>query len=141
MPFIMPFPWAWNWELENAPSFQTQMEKKFGVALELNCSASNIRKEVCGVLNSFLSFLKSFDKRKMHNMLVLMLDTKFKSSFNVFFHWSWSRSSNCWAIWYNVIISYVHEMLLSLASIDRILIMVLLTKKWMMTIVWIFLKW
>jgi hypothetical protein len=63
------------------------MEKKFGVALELNCLASNIKKEVSGVVNSFLSFLKKFDKRKTHNMLVLMLDTKFKSSFNVFFHW------------------------------------------------------
>jgi hypothetical protein len=40
--------------------------------------ASNIRKEVCEVLNSFLSFLKKFDKRT-HNMLVLMLDTRLKS--------------------------------------------------------------
>ncbi len=50
----------------------------FIVALELICLASNVRKEVCGVLNSFLSFWKKFDKRT-HNMLALMLDTRLKS--------------------------------------------------------------
>ncbi len=54
------------------------MEEDFSVALELIWLAFNIRKEVCGVLNSFLSFLKKFDK-KTHNMLVLMLDTRLKS--------------------------------------------------------------
>jgi hypothetical protein len=46
----------------NAPSFQTLMEEDFGVALELICLTSNIRKEVCGVLDNFLSFLKKFDE-------------------------------------------------------------------------------
>jgi hypothetical protein len=64
-------------EPKNAPSFQTLMEKDFGVALELTSMASNIRKEVCGVLDSFFSFLKKFDERKTHNMLVLMLDSRF----------------------------------------------------------------
>ncbi len=45
-------------ELENAPSFQTLMEKDYNVAIELICLTSNIRKEVCIVLDSFLSFLK-----------------------------------------------------------------------------------
>jgi len=49
------------------------------VALELICLASNIRKEVCGVVDSFFSFLKKFDERKSHNMLILMLDLRFKS--------------------------------------------------------------
>jgi hypothetical protein len=40
-------------KLENAPSFQTLMEEDFGVALELICLVSNIRKKVCGILNSF----------------------------------------------------------------------------------------
>jgi hypothetical protein len=40
-------------KLENAPSFQTLMEEDSGVALELIYLVSNIRKEVCGVLNSF----------------------------------------------------------------------------------------
>ncbi len=50
------------------------MEEDFSVALELICLASNIRKEVCGVLDNFLSFLKKFDEWKAHNMLVLMLN-------------------------------------------------------------------
>jgi len=54
------------------------MEEDFSVALELIWLAFNIRKEVCGVLNNFLSFLKKFDKRT-HNMLALMLDTRLKS--------------------------------------------------------------
>jgi hypothetical protein len=66
-------------ELENAPSFQTLMEEDFGVALELICLVSNIRKEDCEVVDRFLSFLKKFDERKAHNMLALMLDPRFKS--------------------------------------------------------------
>jgi hypothetical protein len=54
------------------------MEEDFNVAFELICLASNIRKEVCGVINSFLSFLKKFDERKIHYMLALMLDTRLK---------------------------------------------------------------
>ncbi len=64
---------------KNAPSFQTLMQEDFGVALDLICLASNIRKEVCGILDSFLSFLYKFDERKTHNMLALMLDPKLKS--------------------------------------------------------------
>jgi hypothetical protein len=55
------------------------MEEDFGVALELICLASNIRKEVCGVLDRLLSFLKKFDERKTHNMLALMLNARIKS--------------------------------------------------------------
>jgi hypothetical protein len=49
------------------------------VALELICLASNIRKEVCGLLDSLFSFLKKFDEKKSHNMLILMLDLRFKN--------------------------------------------------------------
>jgi hypothetical protein len=59
-------------EQKNAPSFQTLVEEDFGVALELICLASNIRKEVCGILDIYLSFLKKFDERKTYNMLVLI---------------------------------------------------------------------
>jgi hypothetical protein len=55
------------------------MEEDFGVTLELICWASNIRKEVCGVLDIFLSFLKKFDEKKTHNMLAIMLDPRLKS--------------------------------------------------------------
>jgi hypothetical protein len=40
------------------------MEEDFGMALELICLVSNIRKEVCGVLNTVLSFLKNLMKEK-----------------------------------------------------------------------------
>ncbi len=49
------------------------------MALELICLASNIRKEVCGLLDSLFSFLKKFDEKKSHNMLILMLDLRFKN--------------------------------------------------------------
>jgi hypothetical protein len=55
------------------------MEEDYGVALELICLVFNIRKEVCGVLDSFLSFLKEIDERRTHNILALMLDPRFKS--------------------------------------------------------------
>jgi hypothetical protein len=44
MPFILLFPWTEK-NQQNAPSFQTLMEKDFGVALELICLASNIKKK------------------------------------------------------------------------------------------------
>jgi hypothetical protein len=53
------------------------MEEDTGVALELICLASNIRKYFYGVPNNFLSFLKNFDERKTHHMLALMLDLWF----------------------------------------------------------------
>jgi hypothetical protein len=61
------------------------MEEDFNVTPKLICLACNIRKEVCGVLDSFLSFLKKFDERKTHNMLALMLDPIFKS-FHLMFY-------------------------------------------------------
>jgi hypothetical protein len=65
---------------KNAPSFQTLMEEDFGVALELICLTFNITKEVCGVLDIFLSFLKKIDELKAHNMLTLiLLDPRLKS--------------------------------------------------------------
>jgi hypothetical protein len=46
---------------------------------ELFLLASNIKREVINVLDSFLSFLKVYDKRKAHNMIFLMLDLRYKS--------------------------------------------------------------
>jgi hypothetical protein len=39
-------------------------EDEPSLAKKLALLASNIRKEVCGVLDSFLSFLKTYEKRK-----------------------------------------------------------------------------
>jgi len=63
-------------EPKNAPSFQNLKEEDSSVALELTSLASNIRKEVCGIVDSFFSF-KKFDERKINNMLVLMLESRF----------------------------------------------------------------
>jgi hypothetical protein len=41
--------------------------------------ASSIKKEVVQILDSFISFLKKYGKKKSHNMLSLMLDTKLKT--------------------------------------------------------------
>jgi hypothetical protein len=54
------------------------------VAFQCICLVSNIRKEAYEVFDSFFSFLKKFDERKTHNMLVLMLDPRFKSLHLVF---------------------------------------------------------
>jgi hypothetical protein len=51
------------------------MDDDFAITLELFWFASNIKKEVCGILDSFLSFLKKYEERKFHNMLSLMLDS------------------------------------------------------------------
>jgi hypothetical protein len=48
------------------------------VSDELFLLAFNIRREVINMLDSFLSFLKVYDKRKTHNMISLMLDPKYK---------------------------------------------------------------
>ncbi len=123
---------------ENTSSFQTLMEEDFGVALELICLASNIRREVCGVLDNFLSFLKRFNERKTHNVLVLMLDPKLKSLHLV------SSSIGCDQGVAIVVEQYdtmsLYPMFMKCYYQSHPL-MVLLTRKWMMTIVWIFFKW
>jgi hypothetical protein len=52
--------------------------------IELLLLAFNIKKEVWGVLDFFLSFFKSYEKKKTQNMLSLMLDPKFKTFHLVF---------------------------------------------------------
>jgi len=47
--------------------------------IELRTFALNIKKEVCGVIDSFLSFFTKCDEMKAHNMLSFILDSKFKS--------------------------------------------------------------
>jgi hypothetical protein len=55
------------------------MKENFGMALELICLMSNIRNEVWWVLNSFFFLFENLMKEKTHNMLVLMLNPKFKN--------------------------------------------------------------
>jgi hypothetical protein len=51
----------------------------FVVALELSLFAFNVRREICGVLDVFLSFFKKYEENKTHNMLSFMLNLRFKS--------------------------------------------------------------
>jgi hypothetical protein len=55
------------------------MDDEAAIILELSLFASNIKKEICGVFDSFLPFLKKYEKKKANNMLSLMLDLRFKS--------------------------------------------------------------
>jgi hypothetical protein len=50
----------------------------FGLNIELGTFATNIKKEIIGVIDYFLSFLTRYSKRITHDMLALMLDPKFK---------------------------------------------------------------
>jgi hypothetical protein len=53
------------------------MDDNYNVAFELSLFASNIKKKVCGVSDSFLSFPKKYDERKIHIMFFLMLNSQF----------------------------------------------------------------
>jgi hypothetical protein len=55
------------------------MEDKPSLAEELALLACNIRKEVCVVLDSFLSFLRTYEEKNTHNMVFLILDPRFKN--------------------------------------------------------------
>jgi hypothetical protein len=58
--------------------------KEFGMTtfianlMEDDMIVSNIKKQVCDVLNGFLSFLTKYKKKKTHNMLSLMFKPKLK---------------------------------------------------------------
>jgi hypothetical protein len=56
------------------------MKEDENVVYEFSCLASNITKEVIQVLDFFLSFLNKYEERKVHNMLPLMLDPRFKTN-------------------------------------------------------------
>jgi hypothetical protein len=51
----------------------------FGLNIELGAFAKNIKKEVIGVIDFFLTFLTKYNEKRMHNMLALLLDFKFES--------------------------------------------------------------
>jgi hypothetical protein len=57
--------------------FGNLMKDEYVTTNELALLAFNIRKEFCGVLDSFLSFKKKYEEKKSHNMVSLMLDLKF----------------------------------------------------------------
>ncbi len=63
---------------------QNLIEEESIIIDELTSFASNIRKEVCVVIEFFFSFLRKFEKNKACNVLSLMLNPKFKNFCLVF---------------------------------------------------------
>jgi hypothetical protein len=55
------------------------MEDDVNVVFELSMFTFNIKKLVCGVLDSFFSFLMKYEEKHIHNMLSLMLNPRLKS--------------------------------------------------------------
>jgi hypothetical protein len=67
-------------EINDPFALNNLMEDYLGVDLEfINRFTMNMKKEVCGVIDSFFSFLTKYDERRAHNILSLMLDCKYKS--------------------------------------------------------------
>jgi len=54
------------------------IDDDYRIVFELFSFASNIKRKVCGALNSFLSLKKKIEKRKTHNMF-FMLDPNSKT--------------------------------------------------------------
>jgi hypothetical protein len=65
-------------EMHLRPSFESLMNDDTKLFLELTTLISNNKSKVFGVLDSFLSFLKTYEKKKTH-MLSLMFDPRFKN--------------------------------------------------------------
>ncbi len=51
-------------EIINPFALVSLIDDDFGIAFELSLFASNIRREICGVLDSFFSFKKKLKKEK-----------------------------------------------------------------------------
>jgi hypothetical protein len=66
-------------EVTNQPSQVNLIDDDFSMILELSLFAFNIKREVCDVLKSLKKKKKRFEERKVHNMLSLMLNLRFKS--------------------------------------------------------------
>jgi len=99
-------------------TFDNLMKEDGNVIYQLSCVTSNIKKEV-QVLDFFISFLKTYEKRKPHNMLSLMSDLRFKTFCLV----SSLISCDQGKVFVEehdqkIFISYVFKMLLSFACID-----------------------
>jgi hypothetical protein len=55
------------------------MEDDMSMNLELPMFSSNVREQVCDILDGFLLFLMKYEKKKTHNILFLMLNPRFKN--------------------------------------------------------------
>jgi len=66
-------------EFKMTPFMVNLIEDGMAMVLELFMFAFNTRKQVCAILDCFLSFLKKYENKKTHNMLILMLNPRFES--------------------------------------------------------------
>jgi hypothetical protein len=66
-------------EMHLKPFFESFMDDDNRLFLKLTIFASNIKLKLFGVLDSFLSFLRTYEEKKTHNMLSLILHVRFKS--------------------------------------------------------------
>jgi hypothetical protein len=60
------------------PILDVSIDDGLGFDIELGSLAGNIKKEVCGVIDSFF-YLTRYDEKRAHNMLALMLNLIFKN--------------------------------------------------------------
>jgi hypothetical protein len=65
--------------LELSSCFEYFDDDAAGLNIALRTLEMNMKKEVCEVIDYFLSFLIKYDEKRAHNLLSLMLDLKFKS--------------------------------------------------------------
>ncbi len=100
--------------------FESLMDDDTGVFLELTILASNIKLEVFGVSDSFISFLRTYEEKKTHIMLFFMFDPRFKNLHLVSSYvgkkqgmWRSMTVEHCIPCWSNHTITYILlEMLL-----------------------------
>ncbi len=60
-------------EIHLKPFFESLMDDDNRPSLKLTTIAFNIKLKLFGVFNFFLSFLRTYEEKKTHNMLSLML--------------------------------------------------------------------
>jgi hypothetical protein len=66
-------------EMHLKPSFESFMDDDTALSLKLATIACNIKSKVFGVLDYFLSLLKTYEEKKTHNLLSFMFNPKFKN--------------------------------------------------------------
>jgi len=66
-------------EMHLKPSFESLMNDDIRLFLKLATIAYNIKLKAFGVLDYFLSFLRTYEEKKTHNILSLMSNPTFKS--------------------------------------------------------------
>jgi hypothetical protein len=72
-------------KMNNVLVWDVFVDDDLGLDIELGILAKNMKNEVIGIIDYFLPFLtkeerkESMMKKKTHNMLALMLDSRFES--------------------------------------------------------------